>query len=241
MPLRAGRRTADLTHVRPSNALALRRAGLGAALVGAGATLGVLVGGWAWAFAALVMIPGATTLAASRHRYVAPCPGCGAELGGAVFVGPDEPVIARGALDHRCDACGIYVDVLRGAVREVPFGREADLPTYAASLPADALSSLAWGERCVACGEPATCGASLLPRAVGHLLDPAPARPGGAVPFCDAHGPLAEGRGVVVARSGARVTVQFNGYAAYREFLDANRAALDLTVRALPTDEPAAL
>lgn len=237
MALRAGRRTAEQTHVQPSNALALRRLGVGAALLGAGAALGALVGGWAWALGALLMIPGATTLAAARHRFTAPCPGCGSELGGAVFVGPDEPVIATGALDHRCAACGIYVDVSRGVVREVPFGRESELPSYSATLPAAKLPALAWGDRCVACGEPATVGASLLTRAMGHLIDDSPAREGGEIPLCATHGATAEGRGILVARSAEVVSVQFASYASYRGFLDANRSALDLRVREASREE----
>jgi hypothetical protein len=236
MALRAGRRTAELTHVRPSHGLALRRAALGTALLGMGATLGVMVGGWAWALAALVAIPGATTLAAARHRFVAPCPGCGATLGGAVFVGPDEPVIARGALDHRCDACGIYVDVTRGAVREVPFGREGELPSYAVSLPAARRAELDWGAQCVVCGEARSVGLALLDREVGLLLDPRSPTSDGAVPLCAAHAHAGE-RSVVVARNGPRITVQFSAYAAYRSFLDANRAVVEVTVREVAAPE----
>lgn len=236
MALRAGRRTADQTHVSSDLSLLARRAGTGAALLGAGVALGWLVGGWAWALGALVAIPGATTLAAARHPFVAPCPGCGARLGGAIFVGPDEPVIARGVQDHRCDACGIYVDASAGAVREVPFGRAHEQPVYTAALDGARLGALAWGDRCVACGEPSTRRLALSDRARGLLSDGATPGAEGEVPFCAAHGDEAGGRGVLVARSGARATVQFASYAAYREFLDANRAVLDVTVRTVERD-----
>lgn len=231
MALRAGRRTADITHIRGSTPLALRRAALGGAMLTVAGALGALVGGWAWAFSALLAIPGLTTLAAARHRYVAPCPGCGAVLGGGVFVGPDEPVIARGALDHRCSDCGIYVDVVRGAVREAPFGRVSELPSYGATLPVEALPRLAWGDRCVACGEGRTVGLAFDgTRELGLLLEGARPTDDGAVPLCDAHRDGAE-RWIVLARNGTRVTVQFSSYASYRSFLDANRGCLELNVR----------
>jgi hypothetical protein len=231
MALRAGRRTADLTRITSDPAVAARRASLGAALMGAGGALGWRFGGWVWAVGALLVIPGATTLAAARHHYVAPCPGCGARLGAAVFVGPDEPVIARGALDHRCAACGIYVDVASGVVREVPFGRTQELPTYALALDAAALPSLAWGDRCVGCGEEGTRRLTLTARSRGLLLSEGEPGVEGAVPFCAAHG-AAGARGVEVAR-GERVTVAFASYAAYRAFLDANRGVVDVLVRGM--------
>jgi hypothetical protein len=50
------------------------------------------------------------------------------------------------------------------------------------------------------------------------------------VPLCAAHAHAGD-RSVVVARNGPRVTVQFSGYAAYRAFLDANRAVVEVAVR----------
>lgn len=232
MALRAGRRTSELTRIASDPRVSLRRMALGATLVGAGAAVGALVGGWAWALGALVMLPGVTTLAAARHPWVAPCPGCGATLGGAVFVGPDEPVIARGAQDHRCDDCGIYVDVAQGVVREVPFGRTHELPSYGLTLPASRLGELAWGDRCVVCGEAATRRLPLRGLARGVLTaDGAPGE-AGEVPYCAAHGGGGD-RGVVVARGGERVTAQFASYAAYCAFLDANRDRVDVAVRAM--------
>lgn len=236
MALRAGRRTADQTHVASDLSLLARRAGAGGALLGAGVALGWFVGGWAWAFGALLAIPGATTLAAARHPFVAPCPGCGTRLGGAVFVGPDEPVIARGALDHRCDTCGIYVDASSGVVREVPFGRAHELPTYTVALDGERLRALSWGDRCVACGEASTRRLPLSDHARGLLSEGAAPGEEGDVPFCAEHGGAPGARGVLVARSGQRVTVQFASYAAYRAFLDANREVVDVTVRSVESD-----
>lgn len=236
MALRAGRRTADQTHVRTERALLLQRAAVGGALLGAGLAIGWLAGGWAWALGALLVIPGATTFAAARHPFVAPCPGCGARLGGAIFVGPDEPVIARGVEDHRCDECGIYVDAASGVVREVPFGRTHELPHYTLAFDHARLGELVWGARCVTCGEPATRRMALVDRARGGLNE-GEFRDDGAVPYCDAHGASPEDRGMVLARSGTRVVAQFAGYAAYREFLDANRAVADVAVRRVAPDE----
>lgn len=237
MALRAGRRTSDLTRVARDGAVALRRAALGGAIVGAGALLAWVVGGWAWAAGAVVAIPGVTTLLAARHPYVAPCPGCGEPLGGATFVGPDEPVIVGGATDHRCPACGIYVDVSQGVVREVPFGRAHELPTYELALDASRVAELAWGDRCVNCGEAATRWLPLRASGIGILSDAMSPGPEGEVPFCDAHGAEGPSRGVVVARGGARATVQFASYAGYRAFLDANRARVDVRVRTAGSPE----
>lgn len=236
MALRAGRRTANQTLIASDLSLLARRAAIGGALLGGGVALGWLVGGWAWAIGALFAIPGATTLAAARDHYVAPCPGCGARLGAALFVGPDEPVIARGVEDHRCDVCGIYVDAASGVVREVPFGRVHELPTYALALDGEKMSSLTWGDRCVDCGELATRRLPLTDRARGLLSEGRGLGAEGDVPFCDAHGAERGARGVVVARSGPRAVVQFASYAAYRAFLDANREVVDVTVRSVQSD-----
>jgi hypothetical protein len=64
-------------------------------------------------------------------------------------------------------------------------------------------------------------------------LDAAP--DGEHVPYCAKHGEASDpaGRAVVVARSPGRVEVQLSLYAAYREFLDRNRALADVAVEAM--------
>lgn len=232
MSLRAGRRTSDLTRVVFDGRVALRRLGLGGSLVGLGLATGSLLGGWAWLLGALVALPGLSTLAAARHPFVAPCPGCGARLGDRVFVGPDEPVIAQGVLDHRCDACGVYLDAVQGVLREVPFGRVHELPVYGATLPAGELGAVDWGRACVVCGEAVSRRLPLGAALRGVLSDEAEPGELGEIPYCAVHGARGA-RGLVVARGGARVTVEFASYAAYRAFLDANRARVDVALRSV--------
>jgi hypothetical protein len=238
MPLVHGRRTPDTTALTRDGALVAKRVALGGAFVAAALGVGVGVGGVAWALAAVVSLPGLYTLASARRPFTAPCPGCGSTLGDAVVHLPDEPVLARGATDVRCAACGIYVDGVAGGVREVPFNRTLDAPGYELAVPESALPELRWGERCVACGEAATRGLQL--RKGGGIVSGegatfTDARPPGTVPYCAAHGGgvTPSERALVVAKSGAAVTLQLSLYASYRRLLDDNRERVDVSVRAM--------
>lgn len=237
MPLRHGLRSPETTTVRRDGVLAIQRALVGAGFVGVAVGLAMGVGGVAWALAALVSLPGLYTLTSALRPFVAPCPGCGATLGGGILHLPDDPVLARGATDVRCDACGIYVDGTASGVREVPFNRVLDAPGYTLTLPPDGWEAFLWGDRCIACNEPATCGLRLAARPVGIVSGEDAvweAAPGaGRVPYCARHG---EGttpaeRHVLVARSRDGVSVQLRLYAAYRRLLDDNRARVEVTVR----------
>lgn len=239
MPLTRGRRTPDVTQVRRDGALLARRLAAGAGFLGASLALGIGVGSWAWALSALVAIPGLFTLASARRPYTAPCPACGHPLGDGLLHLPDEPVMGQDATDLRCRACGVYVDCFGAAVREVPFNRALDAPGYELSFPATELAALRWGDRCVACGDPATRALRLARFEVGVLsgfeasLDASP--DGSAPPYCAKHGDASDpaGRALVVARSGGRVDVQLGLYATYRRFLDDNRDRADVSVRAM--------
>lgn len=237
MPLQRDRRTPETTAVRRDGALGARRALVGAAFVGAAAGLGLGVGGFAWALAALVSLPGIYTLASAARPYTAPCPGCGASLGGGLLHLPDDPVLARGATDVRCDACGIYVDGTGAGVREVPFNRALEAPGYEFAVAPGVEAELDWGDRCVACGEPATRalelakGARGVASGEGASFEATPAV--GRVPYCAAHGDGAAPaeRRVLVARSRDATVIQFRLYASYRRVLDANRARAEVSVR----------
>lgn len=240
-----GRRTPDQTEVRRDLGLVLRRALVGGSFAAASGALGAFVGGWAWAASAVLAIPAAFTLASVRRPFVAPCPGCGALLGAAILQLPDEPVLGPRVHDHRCAACGIYVDASTGVVREVPFQRALGAPGYECALDAARLSELAWGDACVRCAKPATRALRLLDRDTGVLtgagatLD---AAVDGAAPgYCDEHGASDDpaARALVVARTPARATVQFAVYAAYRAFLDANRDRVDVSVGSGALHDPA--
>jgi len=238
MPLVRGRRTPDTPTLARDAALLAKRVALGGLIVAVAAGVGVGVGGLAWALAALVSLPGLYTLASARRPFTAPCPGCGATLGGAVVHLPDEPVLARGATDVRCAACGIYVDGVAAGVREVPFNRLLDAPGYELTLVEGELPHLAWGERCVACGEPATRGLRLAkgPGIVsGEGASFEAELTAGAVPYCAAHGSgvTPAGRALQVARSGASAAIQLSLYATYRRLLDDNRGRVDVAVRAV--------
>jgi hypothetical protein len=238
MPLVRGRRTPDTTSLARDGALLAKRVALGGAFVAAAAGVGLGVGGAAWALAAVVSLPGLYTLASARRPFTAPCPGCGATLGGAVVHLPDEPVLARGATDVRCASCGIYVDGVAAGVREVPFNRLLDAPGYELTVMDGELANVAWGARCVACGEAATRGLRLAKGAgivsgEGAAFEATLAA--GAVPYCAAHGGGATpaARALVVARSGASAAIQVSLYAAYRRLLDDNRERVDVAVRAV--------
>ncbi len=232
-----GRRTPDRTEVRRDASLALRRALVGAALLGVAGAVGGGVGGWAWLASAVLAIPAAFTLASVRRPYTAPCPGCGALLGGRLVQLPDEPVLGTHVHDLRCHDCGIYVDASTGVVREVPFQRVLASPGYECTLDAARLGDLAWPSACVACGAAGVRSLKLSTREAGvssaHEATLGTSLDGHGPSYCAAHGggddPVA--RAVMVARTPARVTVQFSLYAAYRSFLDGNRDALDVIVR----------
>lgn len=239
-----GRRSPDQTEVRRDLALVLRRAVVGGSFAAASGALAFAVGGWAWALAGILAIPAAFTLASIRRPFVAPCPGCGSLLGAALVQLPDEPVLGPLVRDLRCAACGIYVDASSGVVREVPFRRTLESPGFECGLAADELGRLAWGDTCVRCGHPATRALRLSAREAGVLsgteatLD---APVDGAGPgYCAEHGagddPIA--RGLMVARTPGRVTVQMSLYAAYRALLDANRDRLDVAVRSGALHDP---
>jgi hypothetical protein len=242
-----GRRSPDQTAVRRDLGLVLRRALVGASFAAASGALALAVGGWAWALAGVLAIPAAFTLASIRRPFVAPCPGCGALLGGALVQLPDEPVLGPIVHDLRCAACGIYVDASGGVVREVPFRRTLESPGFECGLAAEHLAALQWGADCVRCGHPATRALRLSTREAGVIsgleatLDGAP--DGAAPGYCAEHGagddPMA--RALVVARTPGRVTVQLSLYAAYRAFLDANRDAVDVAVRSGAVHEPPAV
>lgn len=234
MTLRRGRRTVELTRLRREPSLALARLAVAAPFGAVGAALGLALGGWAWAATALLAIPAASTLRAALTPYAGECPACGSSLRRRVVALPDEPVLAPSARDLRCDACGVYLDAKSGDLREVPFDRVAERPTYRAALDEVALADLDWGARCVACDAEATRRLTLAPLRVGLLAGPEATLGGiddAGVPFCDAHGEWPD-RGVEVTRAQGRATVAFAGYAGYRAFVDANRERLDITVRA---------
>lgn len=234
MTLRRGRRTVEVTRLRREPSLALARLAVAAPIGAVGAALGLAVGGWAWAATALLAIPAASTLRAALTPYAGECPACGSSLRRRVVALPDEPVLAPSARDLRCDACGVYLDAKSGDLRELPFNRVAERPTYRAGLYEVALADLDWGARCVVCDAAATRRLTLAPLRAGLLAGPEATLGGiddAGVPFCDDHGRLPD-RGVEVTRAQGRATVAFTGYAAYRAFVDANRERLDLTVRA---------
>lgn len=239
MTLTRARRSPEITRVTKNRALLAKRIVAGAGFLGASAALGAGLGGYFWALSALVAIPGAFTLASARAPYTAPCPACGALLGDDLLHLPDEPVMGSDTTDLRCHACGIYVDCLGGTVREVPFNRTLDAPGYELTLAPKELPALRWGDGCVACGDPATRALRLARFEVGVLsgfeasLD---AQPDGAnVPFCAKHGEGVDpiGRSLVVARTPRSVEVSFRLYAAYRRFLDENREAAEVRVKAM--------
>ncbi len=233
MTLRRGRRTAEVTRLRREPSLALARLAVAAPFGAAGAALGLTLGGWAWAATALLAIPAVSTLKAALTPYVGECPACGSALRRRVVALPDEPVVAPTAKDLRCDACGVYLDARAGDLREVPFHRVAETPTYRAALDEVALSDLDWGGRCVVCDAEPTRRLALAPLTVGLLAGPEATmteRDAPGVPFCADHGDSPD-RGVEVTRAQGRVTVAFTAYAGYRAFIDANRERLDLTVR----------
>ena len=241
--LTRGRRSPDTTPLRFDGGVLVRRLGLGGVIVGAGVGVGMLAGGFAWALGALIALPGVTTLASARRPYLARCPACESSLGGATLHLADEPVLGIGTHDHRCDACGVYVDATVAGVREVPFNRRLDVPGYGVSFPHEAWEAVRWASRCVACGEPAT-RALTLGRAKRGILsgDDAvmvDAVREGAVPYCAAHGERneASARAVEVARSGDAVEVRLALYGVYRAFLDDNREHAELTVRAMAEPE----
>lgn len=246
MSLVSRRRTAESTEVRRDWRVALRRGAAGASFLTAASALAWGVGGWAWALAGLMAIPGAFTFVSIRRPYVAACPGCGALLGTEVFHLPDEPLIGPSFHEYRCTSCGIYVDGARGTVREVPFSRSLDHPGYTLWADASALDSLVWAEGCVACQREAVRWLRLADLVSGELsgrgavlLSERPDREF-VIPYCAAHGEgeSSTARTVVVARAGARLTVQFMSYAVYRGFLDDNRDRVDVTVRSSALDAP---
>lgn len=228
--------------------LAARRLSVGLAVLGAAITLGAFGArwsAWAWLLAAVAAIPGAFTLASARHPFVAPCPACGGLVGASLIHLPDEATLGANVENHRCHDCGVYLDASGGAVREVPFHRRLDGPGYECTVEPARMAELSWGDACVVCRAPATRGLALAAFDVGVLSGhearvEAPAD-GHRVPYCDAHGdaPDPASRAVLVARGRERVTVQFSLYGAYRAFVDANRAAVDVTVRRAD-DAPAA-
>ena len=242
-----GRRSPDQTEVRRDVALVLRRALVGVSFAAASGTLALAVGGWAWALAGVLAIPAAFTLASIRRPFVAPCPGCGSLLGASLVQLPDEPVMGPHVHDHRCAACGIYVDASGGTVREVPFRRTLESPGFEVGFGAAELDALAWGDACVRCGQPATRALRLSAREAGVIsgheatLD-APAE-GHCPGYCSAHGGAddPQTRALVLARTPGRVTVQFSLYAAYRVFLDANRDRVDVAVRSGAMHDPPAV
>jgi hypothetical protein len=230
--------------VRRDLRLVVRRALVGGSFAAASGALAVAVGGWAWALAGVLAIPAAFTLASIRRPFVAPCPGCGSLLGASLVQLPDEPVLGPAAHDLRCGACGIYVDASSGVVREVPFRRALESPGFECGLAAAHLPSLAWGSDCVRCGQAATRSLRLSPREAGVISGLEATLDGvadGAAPgYCAAHGDRDDpmSRGLVVARTPGRVTVQMSLYAAYRAFLDANRDLVDVTVRSGAVHDP---
>lgn len=242
-----GRRSPDQTEVRRDLGLVVRRAVVGGSFAAASGAAALMVGGWAWALAGVLAIPAAFTLASIRRPFVAPCPGCGSLLGAALVQLPDEPVLGPLVHDLRCAACGIYVDASSGVVREVPFRRALESPGYECVLGSEHLDGLAWGDACVRCGHPATRALRLSSREAGVIsgveatLD-APAD-GGAPGYCADHGGADDpmSRGLVVARTPGRVTVQLSLYAAYRTFLDANRDRVDVAVRSGALQDPPAV
>ncbi len=242
MPLERGRRTTGTSAVRRDPGLAARRAALGVGLVGAAGGLAVaLGGGFAWALGALVALPGAYTLASALRPFTAACPGCGSTLGGGLLHLPDDPVLARGARDVRCAACGIYVDGTDAGVREVPFNRALESPGYELTLPREGLGALAWGDRCVACGEPAARWLRLAPAAVGIVSGEGAvfesAGGVGLVPYCAGHGDGVSpaDRWILAARAKDGATLRLRLYATYRRVLDDHRGLVDVTVRESPS------
>ncbi len=231
-----GRRSPDQTEVRRDTGLIVRRALVGGSFAAAAGVAAVAVGGWAWLAAGVLAIPAAFTLLSIRRPFVAPCPGCGSLLGANVVQFPDEPVLGPRVHDLRCRSCGIYVDASTGVVREVPFQRTQDAPTYECVLDAAHLDALAWGDACVRCAKPVTRALRLSARDVGVISGAEAAldatADGRSPGYCDDHGAGDDpvGRSIVVARTPTRVTVQFSVYAAYRAFLDANRDRVDVNV-----------
>lgn len=239
MTLTRGRRSPDLTRVSRNGSLLAKRLIAGSGFMAASVGLGAGLGGFFWLLSAVVAIPGVFTLLSARRPFTAPCPACGALLGDGLLHLPDEPVMGADAIDLRCRACGVYVDCLGGGVREVPFNRCLDAPGYEVSFTPEHFAKVRFGTRCVACGDPATRALRLARFEVGVLsgfeatLDAEP--DGAGVPYCAKHGEASDpaGRAAVVARSPGRVEVQMSLYAAYREFLDANRALADVGVKAM--------
>ncbi len=239
MTLTRGRRSPELTRVSRNPTLLAKRLIAGSGFMAASLGLGAALGGFYWLLAGVVAIPGAFTLLSAWRPFTAPCPACGALLGDGLLHLPDEPVMGADAVDLRCRACGAYVDCMGGSVREVPFNRRLDAPGYEVTFTLEHFAKVRWGARCVACGDEATRALRLARFEVGVLsgfeaaLDAAP--DGEHVPFCAKHGEASDpaGRAVVVARSPGRVEVQLSLYAAYREFLDRNRALADVAVKAM--------
>jgi hypothetical protein len=234
MPVTRGLRTIETSSLRRDRSFALQRLGLGVGFLGLGLGAGLALHGWAWALTALLGFPGAFALLSAARPWVAPCPACGAPLGAALVL-PGDPILRPDTTDLRCASCGLYFDALGGLVREVPFHRVGELPTYTVALDGEHLEALVWASVCVCCGKDAARRWVLEAREVGVLGGRWGTLEDRGVPYCDAHGEGAGpgGRGVEVARTRARAQVRFGLYAAYRIFLDGNRERVDVEVKAL--------
>lgn len=250
MTLRVGRRTTELTKLHREPSLAFSRLAASLPFATLGAALGHFIGGWAWAATALLAIPAVSTLRAAFSPYSGKCPACETTLSARIVALPDETIVGPSVRSLRCDACGIYLDALKGDLREIAFNRVSERPLFRAALDQPALADLSWGDRCVVCDSPSTRRLVLAPLGAdrtGLLAGPEATlvsvenldtlAPSG-VPYCSLHGDPAH-RGLEVTLAQRRVTVAFTSYASYRTFLDLNRSVLDLTVRyAEPPEAP---
>ena len=99
------------------------------------------------------------------------------------------------------------------------------------------LALLAWGERCVACGEPAARWLRLASAAVGIVSGEGAVFDSGGgvglVPYCGAHGDgiTPEQRWILAARAADGATLRLRLYASYRRVLDDHRGLVEQTER----------
>jgi len=154
---------------------------------------------------------------------VAPCPGCGAPIGG-LSTGSNDGVL--------CGACKKFVEGKDGTLRMTDEGRIAERPLFGAALP----ESFAWPDGCCVCAKPAArrdvvsislpiSSSAGTNAAVAALSGGTITRSGGGVrytvevPHCSEHKDGAE----LGSGAGSSVRIRFRSYPYLRSFCELNK------------------